>query len=91
MPQAGPSRRDERLIQIARRATLAAHPRTPSATESKLLQLPAGEWVVELHRTTYTAEDTVVEFAIGVHAVTSFAWSYDFKVPDSAQEEGGKA
>jgi hypothetical protein len=32
-----------------------------------------------------------VEFAIGVHAATRFAWSYDFKVPDSAQEEGGKA
>jgi GntR family transcriptional regulator len=65
--------------------------RTPSAAESKLLQLPAGEWVVELHRTTYTADDTVVEFAIGVHAATRFAWAYDFKVPDSAQEEGDKA
>ncbi|MGW6360534.1 GntR family transcriptional regulator [Streptomyces sp. NPDC055092] len=64
--------------------------RTPSADEAKLLQLPPGEWVVELHRTTYTSDDTIVEFAIGVHAATRFAWSYDFKVPDSAQEEGGK-
>ncbi|GAA1925944.1 hypothetical protein GCM10009837_59170 [Streptomyces durmitorensis] len=39
---------------------------------------------------TCTADDTV-EFAIGVHAATPYAWSNDFKVPDSAQEEGGKA
>lgn len=57
----------------------------------KGLQLPPGERVVELHRTTYTADNTVVEFAIGVHAATRFAWSYDFKVPDSAQEGGDKA
>jgi hypothetical protein len=43
---------------------------------------------VELHRTTYTADGTVVEFAIGVHAATRFAWAYDFKVPDSADMEG---
>lgn len=33
------------------------------------------------------AGDTVVEFAIGVHAASRFAWSYDFKVPDSAKTE----
>ncbi len=43
--------------------------------------------MVELHRTTYTAHGTVVEFAIGVHAATRFAWTYDFKVPDSAKAE----
>lgn len=43
---------------------------------------------VELHRTTFTADGTVVEFAIGVHAASRFAWSYDFKVPDSARSEG---
>ncbi|MFC8257466.1 GntR family transcriptional regulator [Streptomyces sp. NPDC057291] len=63
--------------------------RIPTAEEVKLLQLPAGEPVVELHRTTYTADGTVVEYAIGVHAASRFAWEYDFKVPDSAQ--GGKA
>ncbi|WP_433341251.1 GntR family transcriptional regulator [Streptomyces sp. CA-253872] len=63
--------------------------RKPTAEESTQLQLPTGEWVVELHRTTYTADGTVVEFAIGVHAASRFAWSYDFKVPDSAAEEGG--
>ncbi|MBA0051950.1 GntR family transcriptional regulator [Streptomyces sp. AJS327] len=60
--------------------------RVPSAEEIQLLQLHPGEWVVELHRTTCTADGTVVEFAIGVHAATRFSWSYDFKVPDSAQE-----
>ncbi|MFE9553657.1 GntR family transcriptional regulator [Streptomyces sp. NPDC006703] len=60
--------------------------RAPSLEEVRLLQLPAGEAVVELHRTTYTADDTVIEFAIGVHAASRFAWEYDFKVPDSARD-----
>lgn len=62
--------------------------RIPTADEAQLLQLAPGEWVVELHRTTYTADGTVVEFAIGVHAATRFAWTYDFKVPDSAKAGG---
>ncbi|WP_420033720.1 GntR family transcriptional regulator [Streptomyces sp. cg28] len=61
--------------------------RAPSADEVQLLQLPAGEPVVELHRTTYTADGTVVEFAIGVHSASRFAWEYDFKVPDSAKDK----
>ncbi|MER6782629.1 MULTISPECIES: GntR family transcriptional regulator [unclassified Streptomyces] len=61
--------------------------RVPTGAEVKLLKLPAGEPVVELHRTTYTADGTVVEFAVGVHAASRFAWEYDFKVPDSAHEE----
>jgi len=60
--------------------------RMPTAEEADLLKLPAGEPVVELHRTTYTADGTVVEFALGVHAASRFAWEYDFKVPDSAQD-----
>lgn len=64
--------------------------RTPTSDEVKLLQLPPGEPVVELHRTTYTADGTVVEFAIGVHAASRFAWEYDFKVPDSARDREGK-
>ncbi|MFJ5060224.1 GntR family transcriptional regulator [Streptomyces nigra] len=63
--------------------------RVPTTDEVKLLQLPPGEPVVELHRTTFMADGTVVEFAIGVHAASRFAWSYDFKVPDSARSEGG--
>jgi DNA-binding GntR family transcriptional regulator len=61
--------------------------RVPTTEEVKLLQLAPGEWVVELHRTTFTADGTVVEFAIGIHAASRFAWEYDFKVPDSAQGE----
>ncbi|MFE0519380.1 GntR family transcriptional regulator [Streptomyces sp. NPDC058954] len=60
--------------------------RVPTADEVKLLQLPPGEPVVELHRTTYTADGTVVEFAVGVHAASRFAWECDFKVPDSEQD-----
>ncbi|MDI5961626.1 GntR family transcriptional regulator [Streptomyces sp. SL13] len=59
--------------------------RVPTREEVKLLLLPAGEPVVELRRTTRIADGTVVEYAIGVHAASRFAWSYDFKVPDSAR------
>lgn len=60
--------------------------RAATSDEAKVLQLPPGEPVVELHRTTYTASGTVVEFAIGVHVASRFAWEYDFKVPDSARD-----
>ncbi|MFG2194447.1 GntR family transcriptional regulator [Streptomyces sp. NPDC048639] len=63
--------------------------RAATSEESKLLQLPPGEPVVELHRTTRMADGTVVEFAIGIHAASRFAWEYDFKVPDSAQPAEG--
>ncbi|MEV8003799.1 GntR family transcriptional regulator [Streptomyces parvus] len=61
--------------------------RVPTADEVKLLQLPVGEPVVELHRTTYTADGTVVEFAVGIHAASRFAWEYEFDVPDSARQQ----
>ncbi|MGW6259252.1 GntR family transcriptional regulator [Streptomyces sp. NPDC055085] len=63
--------------------------RAATPDEAKLLQLPPSEPVVELHRTTYTASDTVVEFAVGVHAASRFAWEYAFKVPDSTKDGGG--
>lgn len=63
------------------------HARPASPEEAAELQLTTGEWVMELHRTAYTADGTVVEFAIGVHAATRFAWTYDFKVPDTALEK----
>ncbi|MGW6947612.1 GntR family transcriptional regulator [Streptomyces xanthophaeus] len=59
--------------------------RVATQDEATLLQLVPGEWVVELHRTTYTQDGTVVEFAVGLHAATRFAWAYDFQVPDSAK------
>ncbi|MFK0117277.1 GntR family transcriptional regulator [Streptomyces sp. NPDC090994] len=70
------------------RETLFA--RVPTPDEVQLLQLAPGEWVVELHRTTFTADGTVVEFALGVHAATRFSWTYDFEVPDSAAEGGAE-
>jgi GntR family transcriptional regulator len=42
--------------------------RMPTPEELEELELPAGEPVVELHRTTYTADDVPVEFARGIQA-----------------------
>ncbi|WP_149563178.1 GntR family transcriptional regulator [Streptomyces cacaoi] len=58
--------------------------RPATQEEAKTLEIPRNYWVVELHRTTYTADGTVVEFAIGVHVATFFRWTYRFPVPDSA-------
>ncbi|MFH8939546.1 GntR family transcriptional regulator [Streptomyces griseosporeus] len=62
--------------------------RPATVEEAAQLQLPSGEWVVELHRSTYTADGTLVEFAVGVHAGSRFSWRYEFPVPDSAADEG---
>lgn len=67
------------------REKLRARVATPD--EAALLQLAPGEWVVELRRTTFTVDGTVVKFAIGIHAATRFSRAYEFRVPDSAQEE----
>lgn len=56
--------------------------RMPTPDEVQLLQLPAGEPVMILHRTTFTGEGRPVEFARGVHAASRFTWSYTFKIPD---------
>lgn len=77
------------LARLVKEGEQPTHTLTGAAAvsdEAKLLQLPSGEPVVELHRTTCTASGTVVEFAIGVHAASRFAWEYDFKVPDSARD-----
>ncbi|CAO5252339.1 GntR family transcriptional regulator [Frankia sp. AgKG'84/4] len=57
--------------------------RMPTPDEATTLDLPPGEPIVELHRTTFTADGTPVEYAIGVHAASQFAWSYRFPIPDS--------
>lgn len=62
--------------------------RSATPEEVKLLQLPAGEAVVELHRTAFTTDGTAVEFAIGIHAASRFRWTYTFAVPDSARKQG---
>jgi GntR family transcriptional regulator len=56
--------------------------RMPSPEELTELELPAGEPVMVLNRTTYTADDVPVEFARGIHAASRFSWSYSFKLPD---------
>jgi GntR family transcriptional regulator len=56
--------------------------RMPTPDEIDELHMPAGEPVMILHRTTYTADDVAVEFARGVHRASRFAWTYSFKLPD---------
>ncbi|MEU8635158.1 GntR family transcriptional regulator [Amycolatopsis sp. NPDC048633] len=56
--------------------------RMPTPEEIDELELPAGEPVMILHRTTRTADGTAVEFARGVHAASRFAWTYTFKIPE---------
>lgn len=67
------------------REELRARPALPE--EAAQLELPPGEWVMELQRTAYTADGTVIEFAVGIHAATRFTWTYDFQVPDSASKK----
>jgi GntR family transcriptional regulator len=56
--------------------------RMPTPDETEQLNLPAGEPVMVLTRQTYTADDTLVEFARGVHAASRFAWTYSFDLPE---------
>ncbi|MFF1908260.1 GntR family transcriptional regulator [Kitasatospora sp. NPDC058218] len=58
--------------------------RMPTPAESAELELPTGEPVMVLHRTTYTADGTVIEYAVGVHTASRFSWEYNFLIPDSA-------
>lgn len=58
------------------------HARMPTPDEIAELELPAGEPVVVLYRTTFTAHDVPVEFARGIHAASRFSWSYSFQLPD---------
>ncbi|WP_410642679.1 GntR family transcriptional regulator [Amycolatopsis sp. lyj-346] len=58
------------------------HSRMPTPEEIDELELPAGEPVMILERTTRTADGTPVEFARGVHAASRFAWSYTFEIPE---------
>ncbi|MHA6805350.1 GntR family transcriptional regulator [Salinifilum ghardaiensis] len=62
--------------------TETVYSRMPTPEESEILELPPGEPVMILHRTTATAGGRVVEFARGVHAASRFAWTYTFNIPD---------
>ncbi|HLX49289.1 MAG TPA: UTRA domain-containing protein, partial [Streptosporangiaceae bacterium] len=56
--------------------------RMPTTEEMRILDLPPAEPVVELHRTTRTAEGRVIEYARGVHAASRFVWSFTYDIPD---------
>ncbi len=64
--------------------------RKATQDEAELLQIRSGEPVVELHRTTRTADGTVIEYAIGVHIASRFSWEYEFRIPDSARDGQGR-
>lgn len=56
--------------------------RMPTTEEIKRLELPPGEPVIEVRRTTRTADGRPIEYAEGVHAASRFVWSYTFPIPD---------
>ncbi|MPZ01001.1 MAG: UTRA domain-containing protein [Actinophytocola sp.] len=62
--------------------TESFYARMPTPEEIDQLELPAGEPVMILNRTTFTSENVPVEFAYGVHAASRFAWTYTFQIPD---------
>jgi GntR family transcriptional regulator len=62
--------------------TETIHSRMPTPDEAEQLELPAGEPVMILERLTRTEDDTLVEYARGVHAASRFSWTYSFKIPD---------
>jgi GntR family transcriptional regulator len=56
--------------------------RMPTPDEAATLALPGGEPVMVLRRTTFTDDGTAIESAIGIHAASRFAWTYDFTIPE---------
>lgn len=62
--------------------TEAFYARMPTPEEIEELELPAGEPVMILQRTTRSVDGTPVEFARGVHAASRFSWSYSFEIPE---------
>lgn len=56
--------------------------RMPTPAEIDTLELPSGEPVVILTRTTRTKSGRVVEFARGVHRASRFSWTYTFTIPE---------
>jgi GntR family transcriptional regulator len=62
--------------------TETIHARMPTQDEISQLKLPVNDPVMILRRTTFTAENRIVEFARGVHVASKFLWSYSFTIPD---------
>lgn len=58
------------------------HARMPKPDELHELELPAGEPIVEVHRTTRAEDGRAIEFARGIHAASRFVWAYTFEIPD---------
>lgn len=56
--------------------------RMPTPDELGKLEMPAGEPVMVLHRTTFTEAGVPVEFARGIHRSSRFSWTYTFPLPE---------
>lgn len=56
--------------------------RMPTVEEALLLDIPPGEPVVVVRRTTRTADGQPIEYAVGVHRASRFIWTNTFKIPD---------
>jgi GntR family transcriptional regulator len=95
-PQPGPAGPGGGFQVLTQRGLEPAHmteelqARMPTRAEVAALQLPPGEPVMELRRTTYTADDVAIEYAVGIHAASRFTWTYAFLVPDSAASQANQ-
>lgn len=87
-PTAGPAGRGGGFLVLTLQGlepdhmTESFYARMPTPDEVERLELPSGEPVMVLQRTTFTADDRAVEFARGVHSASRFSWTYSFKIPD---------
>jgi DNA-binding GntR family transcriptional regulator len=55
-------------------------PREPSYEEVRALDLTHHEWVVEIIRTSFTADGSAVEVDVEVYAASKFTWTHDSPV-----------
>jgi GntR family transcriptional regulator len=80
-PGGGFARLEDQGIRLDR-ITEELAVRMPTGPESVTLQLPPGTPVVDLVRTTYSADNRPVEVMLAVIAGDMVTFSYDFPIPD---------
>jgi GntR family transcriptional regulator len=80
-PGGGFARLEEQGVRLSR-ITEELSVRMPTGPESVALQLPPGTPVVDLVRTTYSADERPVEVMLAVIAGDMVTFAYDFPIPD---------
>jgi GntR family transcriptional regulator len=80
-PGGGFARLEEQGVRLSR-ITEELAVRMPTGPESIALELPPGTPVVDLVRTTYSADERPVEVMLAVIAGDMVTFSYDFPIPD---------